>query len=105
MLSKVSKVNKVKIESYAMSDVENPENDIFGSYYALLVAFKTMKERCQQLQIRMAAVEAENVCLRLQCGKDLSSAIVKVEDSGDKSALQMLQVCEIGNLNWQFQCS
>ncbi|KAL0104803.1 hypothetical protein PUN28_016443 [Cardiocondyla obscurior] len=73
-----------------MNDVENAENDPFGSKYALLVAFKTMKERCQQLQTRLAAVEEENMCLRLECGKDMSTAVVRV-DKSDKSALQALQ--------------
>lgn len=72
-------------------NVENAENDTFGSYCALLVAFKTMKERCQQLQTRLAVVEEENMCLRLECGRDLSTAVVKV-DKSDRSALQTLQV-------------
>ncbi|XP_071562158.1 protein spindle-F isoform X2 [Temnothorax nylanderi] len=73
-----------------MNDAESAENDTFGSYCALLVAFKTMKERCQQLQTRLAVVEEENVCLRLECGRDMSTAIVKV-DKSDRSALQTLQ--------------
>ncbi|KYM97781.1 PREDICTED: protein spindle-F [Cyphomyrmex costatus] len=71
-------------------NVENLENDTFGSYCALLVAFKTMKERCQQLQTRLTTVEEENICLRLECGRDLTTAVVKV-DKSDKSALQILQ--------------
>ncbi|KYN17629.1 PREDICTED: protein spindle-F [Trachymyrmex cornetzi] len=71
-------------------NVENVENDTFGSYCALLVAFKTMKERCQQLQTRLATVEEENMCLRLECGRDMTTAVVKV-DKSDKSALQTLQ--------------
>ncbi|KAL2730475.1 protein spindle-F isoform X2 [Vespula maculifrons] len=69
---------------------DNPENDNFGSYHALLIAFKTMKERCQQLQTRLAAVEEENLCLRLECGNDRSTAIVKV-NSNDKAVIQTLQ--------------
>ncbi|XP_011633788.1 protein spindle-F [Pogonomyrmex barbatus] len=75
--------------SRTMNDIESPENDIFGSYCALLVAFRTMKERCQQLQTRLAAVEKENMCLRLECGRDMSTAIVK--DKSDRSAVQTLQ--------------
>lgn len=77
-----------------MNDVENAENDTFGSYCALLVAFKTMKERCQQLQTRLAVVEEENMCLRLECGRDMSTAVVKV-DKNDRSALQILQVRQV----------
>lgn len=77
-----------------MNDVENAENDTFGSYCALLVAFKTMKERCQQLQTRLVAVEEENMCLRLECGREM--AVVKV-DKSDRSALQTLQVCYQSN--------
>ncbi|EZA48061.1 hypothetical protein DMN91_005961 [Ooceraea biroi] len=71
-----------------MNDTENAES-IFGSYYALLVAFKTMKERCQQLQARLAAVEEENLCLRLECGRDASTVVVGNDD--DRSALQTPQ--------------
>lgn len=72
---------------------ENPNNSgTFGSYYALLVAFTTMKERCQQLQTRLAAVEEENVCLRLECGRDTSTAVVRVADDGSRSPTQTLQV-------------
>lgn len=73
-----------------MNDIENGETDTFGSYCALLVAFKTMKERCQQLQTRLATVEEENMCLRLECGRDMTTAIVKV-DKNDRSPLQSLQ--------------
>jgi len=69
------------------------ENDTFGSYCALLVAFKTMKERCQQLQTRLATVEEENMCLRLECGRDMTTAVVK--DKSDKSTLQTLQVRQV----------
>lgn len=80
-----------------MNDLENPENPgSCSSYYALLVAFKTMKERCQQLQTRLAAVEQENVCLRLECGRDMSTAVVKADDNNaDRDVVQTLQVREI----------
>ncbi|KAG7190892.1 hypothetical protein KM043_006953 [Ampulex compressa] len=70
---------------------ENSEDDNFGSYYALMVAFKTMKERCQQLQTRLAVVEEENVCLRVECGKDASTAMVKANDSNEGTMVQTLQ--------------
>lgn len=70
---------------------ENRENENFGSYHALLIAFKTMKERCQQLQNRLAAVEEENLCLRLECGKDMSTAVVRVNGNSDKAVIQTLQ--------------
>ncbi|KAH0952496.1 hypothetical protein HN011_001015 [Eciton burchellii] len=74
-----------------MNDTTGNTENIFGSYYALLVAFKTMKERCQQLQTRLAAVEEENICLRLECGRDASTAIVKIDGNDDRSALHTLQ--------------
>lgn len=37
-----------------------------GSHFALQVALQTMKERCQHLQQRLAAVEEENVRLRIE---------------------------------------
>lgn len=37
-----------------------------GSHYALQVALQTMKERCQHLQERLTAVEAENLRLRIE---------------------------------------
>jgi regulator of replication initiation timing len=39
--------------------------EAIGSHYALQVALQTMKERCQQLQQRLAAVEQENLRLRI----------------------------------------
>lgn len=55
-----------------------------------------MKERCQQLQARLAAVEEENVCLRVECGRDMSTAVMKTNDNDvDRGALQTLQVCKI----------
>lgn len=37
-----------------------------GSHFALQVALQTMKERCQHLQQRLAAVEEENLRLRIE---------------------------------------
>lgn len=74
-----------------MNSIEYSDNDIFGSYNALLVAFKTMKDRCQQLQARLTIVEEENACLRLECGKDMSTAIIKLNDDNEKTPLQILQ--------------
>lgn len=70
---------------------DNLESYNFGSYYALLAAFKTMKERCQLLQARLTSVEEENICLRLECGKDTSTATVRVNDNNEKTMLQVLQ--------------
>lgn len=67
---------------------ENPENITSESYYALFVAFETMKERCQRLQTRLAAVEKENMRFRLECGRDTSTAIVKADNSSEESTLQ-----------------
>jgi hypothetical protein len=45
------------------SDTTSKEN--LASHYALHVALQTMKERCQNLQTRMALIEEENLNLRL----------------------------------------
>lgn len=55
---------------------------------ALQIAFKTMKERCQQLEDRLATVEEENTQLRLQCGRE----VLQTDDKSDKSNVQILQV-------------
>ncbi|XP_020279662.1 protein spindle-F isoform X3 [Pseudomyrmex gracilis] len=70
-------------------DVDNSQDDIFESNYALVAAFKTMKERCQQLQTRLAAVEEENKCLRLECNKSMAMAVVN-DNSGDRNDLKLL---------------
>ncbi|XP_060825663.1 protein spindle-F isoform X1 [Bombus pascuorum] len=73
-----------------MEQSENVDNEKCGNYYALLVAFKTMNERCQQLETRLATVEEENMCLRLECGKDESAAITKTNDN-EKTIVQTLK--------------
>ncbi|XP_063218091.1 protein spindle-F [Bacillus rossius redtenbacheri] len=44
---------------------KTPAVETLGSQYALQVALQTMKERCQQLQQRLAAEEEENLRLRM----------------------------------------
>lgn len=78
-----------------MEQLENTDNEKCSSYYALLVAFKTMNERCQQLETRLATVEEENMCLRLECGKDESAMITKINDNNEKTIVQSLKVCII----------
>lgn len=75
-----------------MDQSESPNNDKQGSYYALLVALKTMNERCRQLETRLNTVEEENMCLRLECGKDESTAIMKINDNNEKTIVQTLKV-------------
>lgn len=78
-----------------MNDMDQSEisgNEKHGSYYALLVAFRTMNERCRQLEKRLGDVEEENMCLRLECGKDESAAITKLTDSSEKTIVQTLKV-------------
>lgn len=72
---------------------ENLENVTPESFCALLVAFETMKERCQRLQTRLAVVEKENIRLKLECGRDTT---MKADNSNDESALQ---VCTKLDLN------
>ncbi|XP_029156873.1 protein spindle-F isoform X1 [Nylanderia fulva] len=67
---------------------ENLENVTPESYYALLVAFETMKERCQRLQTRLVAAEKENMRLKLECSRNSSTAVVKANNSSDESTLQ-----------------
>ncbi|CAK9824234.1 Protein spindle-F [Anthophora retusa] len=74
-----------------MEQSENLDNDKFNNYYALLVAFKTMNERCQQLEARLATVEEENMCLRLEVGKYESAAITKSTDTNEKTIVQTLK--------------
>lgn len=74
-----------------MEQLENTDNGKCSSYYALLVAFKTMNERCQQLETRLATVEEENMCLRLECGKDESAIITKINDNNEKTIVQSLK--------------
>ncbi|XP_017796291.1 PREDICTED: uncharacterized protein LOC108577625 [Habropoda laboriosa] len=68
-----------------MEQSENLDNDKFSNYYALLVAFKTMNERCQQLEARLSTVEEENMCLRLEVGKYESAAITKPNDNNEET--------------------
>lgn len=74
-----------------MEQSENVDSEKFGSYSALLVAFKTMNERCQQLQLRLSTVEEENMCLRLECGKDESATITKSTNNSEKSVVETLK--------------
>lgn len=76
-----------------MEQSENPDTEKLGSYYALLVALKTMNERCRQLETRLATVEEENMHLRLECGKDESAAITKTKDDNEETIVQTLKVC------------
>ena len=75
-----------------LSVIEIPEDDNLESQYALRVAFQTMKERCQHLQARLAAVEEENVCLRLECGKDGSADAVRNKLNSEEDEVLILRV-------------
>lgn len=48
------------------------------SQYALLVAFQTMKERCQKLQARLTFIEEENSQLRQQSKNNNSMGLTKL---------------------------
>ncbi|XP_003704166.1 C2H2-type zinc binding domain-containing protein spindle-F [Megachile rotundata] len=77
-----------------MTDMEQSENSYDkkrSTCYALYFAFKTLNERCQQLETRLATVEEENKCLRLKCGKDECAAITKVNDSDENTIVQTLK--------------
>ncbi|XP_076650365.1 C2H2-type zinc binding domain-containing protein spindle-F isoform X2 [Halictus rubicundus] len=83
--------NMKQSEDLDMEQSENSETGKLGSYYALLVALKTMTERCGQLERRLASVEEENMCLRLECGKDGSAAITKTTDDNEEKIVQTLK--------------
>ncbi|XP_033322321.1 C2H2-type zinc binding domain-containing protein spindle-F isoform X2 [Megalopta genalis] len=74
-----------------MEQSENPETEKLSSHYAMLVALKTMNERCRQLETRLATVEEENKFLRLECGKDESAAIVKAKHDNEGTILETLR--------------
>ncbi|XP_033211880.1 protein spindle-F isoform X2 [Belonocnema kinseyi] len=74
-----------------LSGIEIPEDDNLESQYALRVAFQTMKERCQHLQARLAAVEEENVRLRLECGKDGAASVVRSELNSEEDEVLVLR--------------
>lgn len=66
--------------------------DIAPSQHALQVAFETMKERCKQLQARLATVEEENTSLRLNYVKKKSNDLVKINGINEKNVIQKQQV-------------
>ncbi|XP_008558930.1 protein spindle-F [Microplitis demolitor] len=65
------------------------EDEIVGAQRALQIAFQTMQERCHQLENRLAAVEEENIKLRIEKGKELSCEMVIPDDN--PSTIQKLQ--------------
>lgn len=68
MSQAISDVNFIKGNGNAVSSRDDKEstNISAASFYALQVALQTMKERCQQLQLRLLTVEDENVKLRVE---------------------------------------
>lgn len=44
-----------------------------GPQYAVQIAFYTLRDRCRNLQQRVALLEDENVNLRIQCAKQEES--------------------------------
>jgi len=66
---------------------EKELTNTMASYYALQVALQTMKERCQQLQQRLSAVEDENLKLRIEKQRVTSTA-AQEDSKGEISALQ-----------------
>ncbi|XP_015124808.1 protein spindle-F [Diachasma alloeum] len=62
-----------------------------AAQHALQIAFQTMQERCQQLENRLAAVEEENVRLRVEKGTDLDPDIASIDISSEAVTIQRLQ--------------
>lgn len=78
-------------EDLDMEQLENPETGKLSSYYALLVAFKSMNERCGQLERRLVSVEEENMRLRLECGKVRSAATTETTGDNEEKIVQTLK--------------
>ncbi|XP_067014642.2 paramyosin [Anabrus simplex] len=75
----------VKKEELQPSSSEPKSAEItIGSHYALQVALQTMKERCQQLQQRLAVVEGENLSLKVEVEKCHSLSSGKNNDGNSK---------------------
>ena len=75
-----------------MSELEDSHHENLDSQYALQIAFQTMKERCQNLQARLAAVEEENIRLRLECGNDDITIAERGKGDSENDVLA-LRVC------------
>ncbi|XP_054281030.1 protein spindle-F-like [Macrosteles quadrilineatus] len=91
-MSKPKSENNNKALIFPTLDSMLPKTDkeltnTMASYYALQVALQTMKERCQQLQLRLSAVEDENLRLRIEKQR-VSSSVVKEDSKGEISVLQ-----------------
>ncbi|XP_076300806.1 C2H2-type zinc binding domain-containing protein spindle-F isoform X2 [Lasioglossum baleicum] len=78
-------------EDLDMEQSENSDTGKLSSYYALLVAFKSMNERCGQLERRLASVEEENMRLRLECGKVGSAVITETTGDNEEKIVQTLK--------------
>lgn len=71
-----------------MDDVDN-----VAALRALQIAFQTMQERCHQLENRLAAVEEENI--RLKIGKasdDCTDIVVCQKENDEPPTISLLQV-------------
>lgn len=80
----MSVVNKKEESNQPSAEPRVPEIS-FGSHFALQVALQTMKERCQQLQQRLIAVEGENLSLRVELEKS-NGQLVKSDKEEDHSS-------------------
>lgn len=69
-----------------MSNNVEEDSDNIAAQRALRIAFQTMQERCHQLENRLAAVEEENVRLRVK-----EACLDLVEPINDPSTVQSLQ--------------
>ncbi|KAK7872187.1 hypothetical protein R5R35_001748 [Gryllus longicercus] len=92
----MSVVNKKEDLSQTAGEPRVPEIS-FGSHFALQVALQTMKERCQQLQQRLIAVEGENLSLRVELEKTnvKLTGSDKQEDDGNASDELHQQVAQL----------
>ncbi|KAJ9600284.1 hypothetical protein L9F63_009421 [Diploptera punctata] len=80
-----------KCEENIEQIASRPKNieEAVGSHYALQVAIQTMKERCQQLQLRLETLEQENLRLRIENRKLRSDTVSNsVELQNNKGEMQ-----------------
>ncbi|XP_043482091.1 protein spindle-F [Leptopilina heterotoma] len=93
----------ISLKKNSKSDMSNlstleaaAQEENLHSQFALQVAFQTMKERCQHFQARLAAVEEENIRLRLECGKEVAAIAEKSrKDTKDEISILKEKVEEL----------
>ncbi|XP_062534433.1 protein spindle-F-like [Armigeres subalbatus] len=73
-----------------MATTEN-DNSSSSSHYALHVALQTMKERCQNLQKRLDALEEENLALRMSQTSLVSQEITNERRVSNQTEMEVMR--------------